>query len=110
MTDSRPQVPEIDVAALARLHAGGAFVLDVREPEEYDAGHVPGAVPLPLGQVAERMDEVPVDRDVYVVCGSGGRSALATEILNQAGRRATNVDGGTKGWIAAGHPVETGSA
>lgn len=103
-----PQVPEIDVAELARLHAGGVYVLDVREPDEYAAGHVPGAVPIPLGEVEARAGEVPADRDVYVVCGSGGRSRRAAGILNATGHRATNVDGGTKGWIAAGNPVTEG--
>jgi len=105
----RPDVPEIDVQELARLHEEGAYVLDVREPDEYEAGHVPGAVLVPLGEVAERQAEVPTDRPVYVVCGSGGRSARATDVLNGTGHSATNVDGGTKAWIAAGHPVTEGT-
>lgn len=105
-----PEVPEIDVDELARLHAEGVYVLDVREPDEYTSGHVPGAVPIPLGEVEARAAEVPTDRDVYVVCGSGGRSRRAAGILNATGHRATNVDGGTKGWIAAGNPVTEGEA
>jgi molybdopterin-guanine dinucleotide biosynthesis protein A/rhodanese-related sulfurtransferase len=107
MSDA-PQVPEIDVDELARLHGQGVYVLDVREPDEYTSGHVPGAVPIPLGEVEARAGEVPTDRDVYVVCGSGGRSARAAGILNAQGARATNVMGGTKGWIAAGNPVTEG--
>jgi thioredoxin 1 len=107
MSDA-PQVPEIDVDELTRLHADGVYVLDVREPDEYTSGHVPGAVPMPLGEVEARAAEVPTDRDVYVVCGSGGRSARAAAILNAQGARATNVMGGTKGWIAAGNPVSEG--
>jgi molybdopterin-guanine dinucleotide biosynthesis protein A/rhodanese-related sulfurtransferase len=103
-----PEVPEIDVDELTRLHGQGVYVLDVREPDEYTSGHVPGAVPIPLGEIPARAAEVPTDRDVYVVCGSGGRSRRAAEFLNGNGARATNVMGGTKGWIAAGNPVTEG--
>jgi rhodanese-related sulfurtransferase len=111
MSDDAPQVPEIDVDALTRLHSQGVYVLDVREPDEYTSGHVPGAVPIPLGEIPARAAEVPTDREVYVVCGSGGRSRRAAEYLNGQGARATkatNVMGGTKGWIAAGNPVTEG--
>jgi rhodanese-related sulfurtransferase len=82
--------PEVDVDRLAEVQAEGAWVLDVR-------------------RLSTRHTEVPTDREVYVVCGSGGRSAAATEALNGAGYRAVNVAGGTKGWIEAGNPVETGT-
>jgi rhodanese-related sulfurtransferase len=101
-------VPQIDVGELARRREQGAFVLDVREPYEYHAGHVPGAVLMPLGEVVQRHDEVPTDEDVYVICLSGGRSARAVEFLNASGHRTTNVAGGTKEWIAAGFPVNEG--
>lgn len=100
--------PEIDVRRLAEVQAGGAWVLDVRQPEEYQAGHVPGAHLIPLDQLSTRHTEVPTDDDVYVVCATGMRSAIATEALNGSGYRAFNVAGGTKGWIEAGHPVVTG--
>ncbi|MDP9453301.1 MAG: rhodanese-like domain-containing protein [Actinomycetota bacterium] len=101
--------PEVDVERLADVQAEGAWVLDVRQPDEYEAGHVPGAHLIPLDQLSTRHGEVPTDREVYVVCGSGGRSAVATEALNGAGYRAVNVAGGTRGWIEAGNPVETGT-
>ncbi|MDQ3304874.1 MAG: rhodanese-like domain-containing protein [Actinomycetota bacterium] len=101
--------PEVDVDRLAEVQAEGAWVLDVRQPDEYEDGHVPGAHLIPLDQLSTRHTEVPTDREVYVVCGSGGRSAAATEALNGAGYRAVNVAGGTKGWIEAGNPVETGT-
>lgn len=82
-----------------------AYLLDVREPDEWTAGHVPEAVHIPLGQLQSRADEVPDDRDVYVVCRSGGRSAQATAYLNAEGRSATNVDGGMQAWAAAGRPM-----
>lgn len=100
-------VPEIDVAELAARHAAGAYVLDVRRPEEYVEGHVPGAVLLPLQELPERWAEVP-EGQVLVICRSGARSATAVQALNSAGRTAVNVAGGTLAWIEAGHPVETG--
>lgn len=101
--------PEIDVDRLAQLQAESAWILDVRQPDEYEAGHVPGARLIPLDQLGSRHTEVPRDQDVYVVCGSGGRSAAATEALNGAGYRAVNVAGGTRGWIEAGNPVVEGT-
>ncbi|MDP9005705.1 MAG: rhodanese-like domain-containing protein [Actinomycetota bacterium] len=105
MSDAQP---EIDVQRLAELQEAGAWVLDVRQPDEYEAGHVPGAHLIPLGELGARHTEVPNDQEVYVVCGGGGRSAAATEALNGAGYRAVNVAGGTRGWIDAGNPVATG--
>jgi molybdopterin-guanine dinucleotide biosynthesis protein A/rhodanese-related sulfurtransferase len=102
-------VPEIDVEELVRRHAAGAYVLDVRNPDEYVAGHVPGAVLIPLPELGERWQEVP-EGEVLVICKTGARSGRAVEALNGAGRTAVNVAGGTMAWIDAGHPVVTGSA
>jgi molybdopterin-guanine dinucleotide biosynthesis protein A/rhodanese-related sulfurtransferase len=100
-------VPEIDIDELARRHGAGAYVLDVRNPDEYVEGHVPGAVLLPLPELNERWQEVP-EGDVLVICKSGARSARAVEALNGAGRTTVNVAGGTMAWIDAGHEVVTG--
>lgn len=100
---------EVDVAALAAARDGGAPVLDVRQPDEYEMAHVPGAVLIPLDQLADRMAEVPAGA-LYVICKSGGRSAAAVRVLAEAGVAATNVAGGTMAWIDAGYPVATGSA
>lgn len=102
-------VPEVDIETFAALHASGVAVIDVREPDEYEGGHVPGAALIPLGEVPERVDEVPEDRTVYLVCAVGGRSGRAAEHLLAQGRDVVNVAGGTKGWIAAGHPTVTGT-
>lgn len=96
-------VPEVDVAALP----DEAVLLDVREPDEWVAGHAPRAVHVPLGQLAGRLGELPQDGDVHVVCRSGGRSAQATRALNQAGYSAVNVAGGMNAWAAAGKPMES---
>ncbi|MEU3020029.1 MULTISPECIES: rhodanese-like domain-containing protein [unclassified Nocardiopsis] len=75
-----------------------AYLLDVREDDEWRAGHAPGAVHIPLRTLGERAGEVPKDQRVYVICRSGGRSAQATTALNQAGWDAVNVSGGMGAW------------
>ncbi|GAA0256854.1 hypothetical protein GCM10010492_67200 [Saccharothrix mutabilis subsp. mutabilis] len=99
--------PEIDQNAFAaRLAAGNAFVVDVREAREYRPGHVPGARNVPLSVLPVRVGELPKDQPVFVICQSGGRSARATELLRAVGVDAVDVLGGTGAWIAAGRPVE----
>jgi rhodanese-related sulfurtransferase len=101
-------VPEIDVEELARLRAEGVPLVDVRELDEWQEFRVPGAQLLPLGEVPERIDEVPAGGTVYVICKSGGRSAKAVELLRARGVDAVNVAGGSLAWRDAGHPVESG--
>ena len=103
-----PVVPEIDVDRLDAARREGAPVIDVRQPDEYDAGHVPGARLIPLGEVAARLREVPADGTVYVICQTGGRSARATEFLRAQGIDARNVAGGTKAWVESGRAVARG--
>lgn len=100
---------EVSVADAAALQAAGAYVLDVREPSEWAAGHIQGATLIPLGQLASRQAEVPRDRTVVTVCHSGNRSAQGRDILRQAGLVAvTSMTGGMNAWAAAGKPVVTG--
>ncbi len=87
----------------------GAFLLDVREPDEWEAGHAPGAQHIPLGQLSARSAEIPRDTEIYVICRSGVRSARATQALVGAGWQALNVDDGMHGWAAAGRPMATDS-
>jgi rhodanese-related sulfurtransferase len=101
-------IPEIDVIELADLREQGVPLIDVREDDEYAEARVPGAVHIPLGQIPERAGEVPTEGTVYLICGSGGRSARAVEHLRGQGIDAVNVAGGTKGWIAEGFPTESG--
>lgn len=88
--------------------AYGAVVVDVREPDEYVRGHVPGAVLIPLGQLPHRVNEVPRSGPVYVICASGKRSRTAASVLEAAGIDAISVEGGTDGWISAGREYVTG--
>lgn len=82
-------------------------VIDVREPHEYTAGHVPNATLIPVATVFARKDELPRDKDVIFVCQVGQRSALACEMAAAAGlSRLFNLEGGTEAWVKAGNPVE----
>ncbi len=74
------------------------FLVDVREPVEFEAWSIPTAVNIPAGQLATRIDEVPLDREVVTVCGSGNRSALAAETLSRLGRQVANLAGGMQAW------------
>jgi rhodanese-related sulfurtransferase len=103
------EIPAIDVEELARRLEEGAPLVDVRQPDEYEEYHVPGAQLIPLMELPERIDEVPTDGTVYVICGGGGRSARAVQFLNAQGLDTVNVAGGSRGWVEAGHPVEQGS-
>ena len=100
--------PEIDQRRFSQLHATGARVVDVREPDEYRAGHVPGAQLMPLHVLGARAPELPTNAPVYVICQSGARSAEATQLLRNAGVDAINVQGGTAAWAQAGKPIEHG--
>ena len=82
------------VARWDEAEAPGAYLLDVREPSEFQAGHVPGAVNIPLGDLRARLGEIPDDRPVYLYCGVGQRAYYATRILLQRGRQARNLSGG----------------
>ena len=99
---------EVDLATFAVRHRDGAVVIDVREPFEYVTGHVPGAQPMPLAQLAARSGELPRDVPVYVVCASGNRSLMAAGLLHRAGIDAWSVAGGTAAWQRTGHPIVRG--
>jgi rhodanese-related sulfurtransferase len=103
-------VPEIEVDELVLLREAGATLIDVREPDEFERFHLPGARLIPLAEVPERIEEIPDDERVYVICAGGGRSAKAVDFLNRQGYDTVNVAGGSKAWLDAGHPVEHGPA
>jgi rhodanese-related sulfurtransferase len=96
---------EVDSAEARRLMEGGAVLIDVREPEEWSAGHAPGAVHRPLGGLAAA--PLPAGAPLLLVCRSGARSARAQAELAVAGRAAINVGGGMNAWAAAGLAVVT---
>jgi sulfur dioxygenase len=103
---------EIDPHGLEE-HTGAVQILDVREPEEFTGplGHIRDAILIPLGELAKRAAELSHDRPIVAVCRAGGRSAQATNILQQAGfKNVANLTGGMLRWRAEGHPVEGGSA
>ena len=83
-----------------------AYLLDVREPDEWDAGHAPGAHHVPMMEIPARMAEIPEDRDVVVVCRSGGRSGQVVSYLTGNGwDNVRNLDGGMQAWAAAGREL-----
>jgi len=101
-------VPEIDVDELAGLHAKGVPILDVRRPDEYIEFHVPGVQLIPMDEIEARIDEVPTDGPLYVICRSGERSRRVAGFLRGHGIDAINVAGGSGAWAEAGFPVEAG--
>jgi rhodanese-related sulfurtransferase len=83
-----------------------AYLLDVREPDEWAAGHAPGAHHVPMMDIPARIAEVPTDAEVVVVCRSGGRSGQVTSYLMGNGwDNVRNLDGGMQSWAAAGRDV-----
>lgn len=100
----------IEAASLYSL-GNAAAIIDVREDDEFAAGHIQGALHIPLNAVPASLDEVhahaigAADATVYVICHSGYRSALATQYLHEHGVEAVNVGGGMQAWISAGFPV-----
>lgn len=92
----------------AEIYDADTVIVDVREPMEYVAGHIPGAIAMPLGQVATRRDELPKDATIYVVCASGNRSKVGAELIAYAGYDAVSVGGGTNAWQVLGRPVVEG--
>jgi phage shock protein E len=103
-------VPISQEALLERQQKGEAatYVLDVRSPEEYASGHVPGAVNIPYNQIASRMAEVPKDKDVVLYCRTGRRAGIAADVLaGQGYTRLQHLEGDIVAWVAKGRPVET---
>lgn len=106
-SDTLPAEVSIDEAAALRDE--GAFVLDVRQPEEWLEVHIPDATLIPLGELAARTAEVPKDQEILVYCRSGNRSREGRDILEAAGfENVTSMSGGIKDWAAAGYETESG--
>ena len=97
------QIPSVTVSDLAN----DTVILDVREPDEWAAGHAPGAIHIPLGDLPARLAELSgaSDGSVAVTCRGGGRSSRAVAWLTQQGYDVANLDGGMKAWQTAGKPM-----
>jgi rhodanese-related sulfurtransferase len=111
MATKDPNEPfqRISVAEAKALLEDGAHIVDVREPHEYEGGHVPGAPLIPVGAVFARREELPKEGALIFTCAVGTRSALACEMAAAGGvapDRLYNLEGGTEAWIKAGEPVE----
>ena len=105
--DPREPFTRIEVSEADEMMMNGAAVIDVREPHEYNAGHVPGATLIPVNTVYARREELPKDKDLIFVCAVGQRSALACEMAAAAGlTRLFNLEGGTDAWIKSGMPAD----
>lgn len=101
MTLPVPAVPVVDLPA-------DVVLLDVREDDEWAAGHAPQALHVPMGQVSQRLEEIVAafpEPPIYVICRSGMRSSHITALLTGRGLKAKNVDGGMQSWFAAGRPL-----
>lgn len=98
----------VDVSTVAAIKdQEGVWVLDVREQSEYDEGHIPGVTLIPMGEVPNRLSEIPTDQQVIVTCRSGNRSGQITEYLREQGfTNVHNMEGGILAWQAAGFEVE----
>ena len=97
---------EIPVAQAYDMYQNGALFLDVRTQQEWDQGHIERSILIPLDTLTGRMNELPRDKDIVVVCKSGARSKEGTSILRQYGfTRVTCMNGGIEAWLAAGYPL-----
>ncbi|MBP6787220.1 MAG: rhodanese-like domain-containing protein [Candidatus Promineofilum sp.] len=112
-----PAVEEIDLTTLpddvdvdtveAVRQNPGVYLLDVREPDEYAAGHIPGITLIPMGEVASRLSELPRDKEIIVTCRTGNRSSQVADLLREQGfTNVHNMTGGIVAWEEAGYAVE----
>lgn len=106
-TTSLPREISVEEAVVKRDE--GAFILDVRQPEEWNEFHVPDSTLIPLGELASRVDELPRDQEIVIVCRSGNRSGQGRDILLDAGfTQVTSMAGGLTQWRTAGYPTVSG--
>jgi rhodanese-related sulfurtransferase len=107
--DSAGLPKEISVAQAKEKYDTGVYLLDVRQPEEWNETHVPGTTLIPLGELQDRVNELPKDKEIVVICRSGNRSQQGRDILLNAGfDQVTSMAGGVNAWKAAGYPTVTG--
>lgn len=100
---------QVSVNEAVTLREKGAFVLDVRQPEEWNEFHMPDSTLIPLGELESRLSELPRDQEILVICRSGNRSQQGRDILLNAGfQNVTSMAGGLREWQAQGYPTITG--
>jgi rhodanese-related sulfurtransferase len=99
------RTPQVSPAEAVELAQDGAVLLDVREQDEWDAGHAPQARHLAMSELNNRVGELPQDVPLVCICHVGSRSGVVADALNRAGWQAMNVTGGMRAWQAAGLPV-----
>ena len=99
---------EVDVETVAAIRQNpGVYLLDVRDPDEYAAGHIPGITLIPMGEVASRLTELPRDKEIIVTCRTGNRSSQIADLLREQGfTNVHNMTGGIVAWEEAGYAVE----
>jgi rhodanese-related sulfurtransferase len=108
-TETASYPHEISVEEAVSKRNSGAFILDVRQPEEWSEFHVPDSTLIPLGELASRLNELPKDQEIVIVCRSGNRSAQGRDILLEASfTQVTSMAGGLTQWKAEGYPTVSG--
>jgi rhodanese-related sulfurtransferase len=100
-------VPQAQVVDVPVEFGPSAILLDVREDDEWQRGHAPGATHIPMGEIPARLGEIDGEAELFVVCGVGGRSLRVAQYLARNGFEPVNVDGGMRAWADAGRPVVT---
>jgi len=106
--DGKSYPKSITVEQAAEKRDKGAFILDVRESYEWQQEHIPGSKLIPLNDLQNRLNELPEDRDIVVVCRSGNRSMMGLDIIRGGGfEKSSSMNGGILAWTAAGLPVES---
>ena len=109
IVSSSEDTPEVDLTETARVWTDrSAQLVDVREPDEWAEGHIPGAIHIPLGDLAERAGELIAESPVVLICRSGVRSLTAAdELIARGFRDVASFSGGMLAWAEAGHPIES---
>jgi hydroxyacylglutathione hydrolase/adenylyltransferase/sulfurtransferase len=106
MSDEDPAESELSPSRAAELIGGGAALIDVRGPYEFEAGRIAGARNIEMNELAGHADEIPRDRPVVFVCRTGNRSGMARDAFREAGRDAYNLAGGVVAWVEEGRPLD----
>ena len=101
------EVAQAQIGDIPSTFDGSVVLLDVREDDEWQRGHAPGAQHIPMGQIPSRLGEIDADVKLFVVCQAGGRSQRVARYLAQNGYSPVNVSGGMLAWAGAGRPVIT---